>query len=257
VLAARELARLRVSAERLECLSLEIAPRDEVEAYRAQGALGALLTAQGLGAHAGYKIGCTTAVMQQYLGIDTPCGGQVFANRLRVIEGQFSPLGDKRLGVECEIAVRMGADVTAPVRRSELAASISSYHASIEVVEDRYVDYHSLDRWTLIADDFFHHGLVLGAPVRDLSARHLASVIGRMSIDDQEVGWGTGSDVMEDPLDALAWLVASLTDRGSRLRAGDVVSLGSLVQTHWVMPGQTVVVENDRLGTVSARFTRS
>jgi hypothetical protein len=30
------------------------------------------------------------------------------------------------------------------------------------VVQDRYVDYPSLDTPTLIADDFFHHACVLG-----------------------------------------------------------------------------------------------
>ena len=38
------------------------------------------------------------------------------------------------------------------------------------------------------------------------------------------------------------------------VRAGDVVLLGSLVQTQWVTPGDHVEVRNDLLGEVAASF---
>jgi 2-keto-4-pentenoate hydratase len=42
---------------------------------------------------------------------------------------------------------------------------------------------------------------------------------------------------------------------GTPLLAGDVVLLGSLVQTQWVQAGDAVTVANDPLGEVAADFT--
>src|SRR5690349_979086 len=51
---------------------------DEVEAYHLQALANRYLSEIGLGPVIGYKIGCTTEVMQAYLGIPHPCGGGIF-----------------------------------------------------------------------------------------------------------------------------------------------------------------------------------
>jgi 2-keto-4-pentenoate hydratase len=249
--AAHLLVDARLADIPFDSLPRDLVPTTAGDAYAIQDAGHRLLSARGLGAPVGFKIGCTTPVMQAYLGIDTPCEGAVLSTRLHTGHGTFAPHGRRRLGVECEIAVRLGRELSGRPDRAELAAAVASVHASIEVVEDRYVDYPALDTWTLVADDFFHAGLVVGPAVLDLPPTELSSVAARMMIDDVEVGSGVGSDILGDPLEALAWLVANRSERGEAVRAGDVVTLGSLVQTHWVTPGQRIRVENDRLGDVS------
>ncbi|MDQ6670056.1 MAG: hydratase, partial [Chloroflexota bacterium] len=73
----------------------------------------------------------------------------------------------------------------------------------------------------------------------------------------REVGSGVGTDILGEPLNALVWLANNLAERGQYLHRGDFVLLGSLVQTQWVGAGQSVVIENDRLGTARADFTPS
>ena len=48
-----------------------------------------------------------------------------------------------------------------------MAGAVASCMAGMEIVDDRYVDYKSLDTPTLIADDFFDAGCVLGSAVSD------------------------------------------------------------------------------------------
>ena len=122
--------------------------------------------------------------------------------------------------------------------------------AAIEIVEDRYVDYATLDTPTLIADDFFAAGCVLGPERPGLPPGGLADVGATMLVDGEPVGRGTGRDVLGDPLNALAWLARSASERGAPLRAGELVLLGSLVATHWLEPGDAVSVRNDALGEV-------
>ena len=167
--------------------------------------------------------------------------------------------GKTQLGVECEIAVRLSADLprrldAMPYVRSDLAPLISECLATIEIVENRYVDYGRLDAATLIADDFFGAGLILGVADRDLDPNDLDQTAATMLIDGVEVGTGRGSDILGHPLEALAWLANSLNARGSLLRAGEVVTLGSLVATNWVEAGSTVTIVNDSLGEVTVRF---
>ncbi len=252
-----------LSTHRLARVPLDHLPPDcyisnEAAAYTVQDLVHQRLTAGNEGPLAGHKIGCTTTVMQAYLGIHSPCAGGVFAAHVRHEQGTFSQEDYMRLGVECEIAVLLGASLTqasAPFNRHEVAGAISGCMAAIEVVEDRYRDYSTLAPPVLIADDFFAAGCVLGKVQSGFDPYALATVTATMQINGRPVGSGVGADVLGEPLDALVWLANHMATRGSALQAGSFVLLGSLVQTHWVRPGDEVVVQNEQLGNVHANFT--
>src|SRR3954468_24310519 len=76
--AAKVIALARRAGTPLQPLDPAIAPRDEAEGYRIQDAVHAVLAGE-TGPLVGYKIGCTSAVMQRYLGIPHPCAGGVFS----------------------------------------------------------------------------------------------------------------------------------------------------------------------------------
>jgi len=62
--AARKIATARRGRNPLPALADDLVPADEAEGYRSQRAVHDLLLPQ-TGALVGYKIGCTSAVMQQ------------------------------------------------------------------------------------------------------------------------------------------------------------------------------------------------
>lgn len=255
--AARLLAEARLAGRPFAGLPEDCRLADEATAYRVQEVLHAELGALGHGALAGHKIGCTTAVMQRFLGIDNPCAGGVFAPTVQQVDGRLAHAGFRRVGVECEIAVRLCRALPvagAPYDRAGVATAVGACMAAIEVVDDRYQDYRALDTPTLIADDFFNAGCVLGEPVERWREIDLASVEGRMTINASEVGRGRGADILGYPLAALAWLANSLAKRGRPLQAGEFVLLGSLVQTHWVAAGDRVEIEIEGLGRASCAF---
>jgi 2-oxo-3-hexenedioate decarboxylase/2-keto-4-pentenoate hydratase len=238
-------------------LPSDLRPEDEAEAYRVQDALHTLLEDGGMGSPTGHKIGCTTPVMQSFLGIPNPCAGAVFDSTVREVSGSFD--FDRLLhpGVECEMAVRLGADLPAhgaPYDRSTVAPAVGAVMAAIELVDDRWFDYKSVDTPTLIADDFFGAGCVLGPPMTGWQGLDLTAVKGSMFINGAHVGSGSGADIMGHPFEALAWLANSMAARGGGLRAGEFVLLGSLVETKWVERGDLVTIEQPGLGTASAQF---
>lgn len=255
--AAGHLSRARVDHVRLEDLPDPLRPTSETEAYAVQDVLHGVLSDAGLGTVAGHKIGCTTPVMQEYLRISNPCAGGVFNPTVRHEDGTFPHEGFLHVGVECEIAVRLGSGLAAggaPYTRESVAPAVDAVMAAIEVVDDRWTDFRSVDTFSLIADDFFGAGCVLGRPVIDWEALDLPAAAGSMSINGEPVGAGSGGDIMGHPFEALAWLANSLAGRGAGLQAGEFVLLGSVVETHWVEKGDVVAVEIDGLVGAVARF---
>ena len=254
--AAKIIAAARRSRTPLQPLPAGAAPRDEAEAYLIQAALRDLLPAD-FGEPVGYKIGCTSAVMQQYMNIAHPCGGSVFARGVHDSGAALRYRDYVRVGVECEIAVRLARDLPAaeaPFTAESVAAAIEAYIPAIEIVDDRYVKWETMGAPILVADDFFAAGCVLGKPVARSVAPDLLQVTGRALINGQEVGRGTGADVLGHPHNPLAWLANHLAASGKGLRAGEIVLTGSLVKTVWLEPGDAVVMELDGLGTVAATF---
>jgi 2-oxo-3-hexenedioate decarboxylase/2-keto-4-pentenoate hydratase len=195
--------------------------------------------------------------MQAYLGIRNPCAGGVHASTVheghaRVRHGDYV-----RAGVECEIAVRLGSDLGpagAPYDRARVAPAVEAVLAAMEIVDDRYRDYRTLDVPTLIADDFFNAGCVLGPPVTRWPELDLPALTGTTRLNGVEVGRGEGRAVMGHPFEALAWLANLRAGRGRGLRAGEFVLLGSVVETRWVAAGDEVTVAIEGLGEARATF---
>lgn len=236
-------------------------PLDVADSMAIQDTVHDLLTAAGYGRVIGTKIGCTTRVMQDYLGMPHPVAGGIFDTTVQHKTGQFDFDSFLHVGVECEIAVRLGSAILAaesPHSLDSVSNAVGAIFPAIEIVDDRYVDFvaREPDWRTWLADDFFGAGIVLGEPVARWSGLDLAALNGSMRINGVEVGSGSGRDIIDGhPLAALAWLANAEAARGRDLPQGWLVSLGSIVQTKWVNRGEIVDVEIQGLGTASARFS--
>jgi len=253
--AAQVLARGRLEGRPMEPLPPHLRPDGAPDAYALQRALHRRYRDAGLGHLAGYKIGCTTRVMQDYLGIDQPCAGGVLAPTVHHEQAELAHDAFCRAGVECEIAVRLARDLEPreqPWTRDEVAGAVGQVMAAIEVVDDRWRDFTQVDAHSLTADDFFGAGCVLGPPLAFDPALDLAALRGEMAIDGQLAGEGCGADILGHPLEALAWLAGS-TASSDGLHAGQVVLLGSIVRTCWLARGQHVRARIDALARAEVR----
>jgi 2-keto-4-pentenoate hydratase len=245
----------RLSLLPITDLPVAIRPQTEAEGYALQRVLNGLLTVAGMGRQVGHKIGCTTPVMQKFLNIPNPCAGVIFEKAVLRRSARVPLSGFVRLGIECEIAVELTRDLApegGPVDRVSAARAVGAVMAAIELVDERYANFRTLGVPTLIADDFFNSGCVLGDPVRDWRRLDLGRLSGATYINAVEAGRGTGALVMGHPLEALAWLANSRAKHGlDPLKAGEFVALGSVVETQWLNAGDEVRVEIESLGEVS------
>ena len=254
--AAKVIATARRSRAPLATPPPDVIPVDEAEGYRVQRALHDLMRPQ-LGSLVGYKIGCTSKVMQDYLGIPHPCGGGVFEKGVHDSGAKLAASDYVRVGVECEIAVKLARNLLPaeqPFTAEWVGEAVEAYFPAIEIVDDRYVKWETLGGPTLVADDFFAAGCVLGQPMSRSNVPDLLKVAGRAIINGKEEGRGTGADVLGHPHNALAWLANHLAAEGRGLHAGQIVLTGSLVKTVWLKAGDHVRMELDGLGEVEVSF---
>lgn len=255
--AARFIATARRSRAPLAALPADCIPASEAEGYQVQRALHDLMRPQ-VGSLVGYKIGCTSKVMQEYLEIPHPCGGGVFEKGVHDSGVKLAASDFVRVGVECEIAVKLARDLSPaeqPFTAEWMGEAVEAYYPAIEIVDDRYVKWETLGAPTLVADDFFAAGCVLGRAVDRNSAPDLLKVTGRAIINGKDAGRGTGADVLGHPHNALAWLANHLASEGRGLHAGQIVLTGSLVKTVWLDAGDHVRMELEGLGAVEATFS--
>ena len=255
--AAKTIVDNRLEKKRLNFLPESIRPRNLNEAYTVQEKINQILVESGFGKPSGYKIGCTTPVMQKYMNIQEPSYGEVFDNTVYEETAVLKHSDYQEPGVEAEIAVELGRDLPlndAPFNENSVRYAVLSCMASIELVDARYFNYRELDTPTMVADNFFNAACVLGKPLREWQDVDLANVDGEMTVNGTSVGTGKGSLIMGHPLQALAWLANKLADRGRELKKGEFITLGSVIATNWVSQGDLVEVNMSGLGSANIKF---
>ena len=250
--AARFLFEAHRDRQPFQPLPGDISPAGIEEAYDMQEAFQSLMAPER-GSVAGYKIALTTPVMQRMVGFDAPCFGAVFEGVVHHSPASVAGSSYGRLGAECEVAVRLASDLGAsgaPYDRDSAGAAVGSLMAAFELVDDRSADYSNIHFFSLVADNAWNAGVVLGPEKADWQSLDLENARGEMTINGEPAGEGYGRDVLGHPLDALAWLANILAGRGRELKAGMLVMTGSIVSTKFLNPGDEAAFTFEGLGDI-------
>jgi 2-keto-4-pentenoate hydratase len=246
---ARFLDEAHGSRARYQNLPEAIAPKSVPEAYAAQAVL-LKLWGPRLGPIAGLKIATTTKVMQQLMGIDHPCMGTIFASRVHPSPASIAKADFVNVRIECELAVRLGRDlprVDTGYTREMVRAAVCEVMAAFELIEDRFADYQTSKALSLIADNAWNGGIVIGAAKPVPASFELDRIRGVLKSKGEEVAEGR----TDDPMGALAWLANQAAECNRPMTAGMVVITGSVVQTVDVQPGERLDFTLEGVGDVS------
>jgi 2-keto-4-pentenoate hydratase len=229
----------------------DLAPTTVADAYAAQQALARRL-APRLGGIAGLKIATTTRVMQELMGIDHPCGGIIFAANVHASPAQIRLANHVHLMIECELAVRIGSllpNGPTPYTAETVRPAVSALMPAFELIDDRHADYKSANALSLIADNCWNAGVVLGAETALEPTVSLSPIAGTVEVNGRSGGTGT----TDDPLGALAWLANLAAGLGQPLAPGMIVITGSVIPTLPIGPSDQFVFQLEGLGTVKLR----
>jgi 2-oxo-3-hexenedioate decarboxylase len=195
----------------------------------------------------GRKIGFTNRGIWARYGVHEPIWGFVYDHTLIrapdnraevVLEGLSQPR------IEPEICFGLKAPPPRSHDPHAILAAIDWVAHAVEIVQTFHPDWKfALPDCT--AANGLHGRLVLGAPTpvseipglqHCLPAAHVALRRNGMAVDE-----GTGANVLDSPLYALAHLVEVLAIQPEfdQLHAGEIVTTGTLTDAHPVEPGET------------------
>ncbi|MFV0294960.1 MAG: 2-keto-4-pentenoate hydratase [Hyphomicrobiaceae bacterium] len=245
--AARSSAEAHASRRRYANLDGDLEPATLEDAYAAQEALRAIWE-PSRGPVAGLKIAVTTKVMQELMGIDAPCSGMIYARTIHTSPYELVLATHQNVVLEFELAVRVGRTLgkkATPWTRDEVRAEVTEAMAAYELIEDRHAVYKETRPTTLIADNTWNAGIILGPAIKVPASLPLDGLKGRL-----EMPSGTREGVTDDPMGALAWCVNLAADRGRPLEAGQVVITGSVIPTLPIAAGEHFTFTLDGIGTV-------
>lgn len=251
-IAARYLAAERDAAP-IAIIREEFPGLTEDAVYAVQAALVAQKVAAG-GVIVGRKCGATNPGAMTAFGLSQAVYGTLFADGQVAAGGSVAMARLIHPRIECEVAFRLGADLSGPGVTPERAlAAVAGAVAAFEIVDARTAGW-GAKMPEMIADNVFQARYVLGeapAAAGDLDLAALGVVLLK---NGQEAARATGANVLGNPLNSLAWLANRLAEHGQGLRAGEVVLAGSLTPLVPIAAGDTFEAIFEHLGAIRVSF---
>jgi 2-keto-4-pentenoate hydratase len=202
----------------------------------------------------GHKVGLSSPVMQQMMGVDEPDYGHL----LDTMEfGEGEPIETGRFcypRIEVEVAYVLGAPLPgADCTREDVLAATEYVVPSLELIDSRVKDWRIALADT-IADNASSAGVILGRTTAPPTALVLEDIDAVLDRNGERVAAGNTSAVLGDPTGAVAWLARKVAAFGVRLQAGHVILPGSCTRAIDARPGDRFRAEFTGLGSVSASF---
>lgn len=216
------------------------------EAVKVQERFQALI-ARDVGRVVGYKAALTNAAVQKQLGYDRPIRGTLYEKMILPGPARVPATFGVRPLVESDLIAVVGDAAKLMAARTPLAAleSLSEIRPFIELPDVLFDPQVKLDAPHLVAVNAVARLGVVGAPVRLPATADSVTRLAEMQIElvDQTgaaLGKGKGSNLLDNPLNAVLWIAESLRTEGKTLKNGDLLSLGAFTQLGPPKPGATV-----------------
>jgi 2-oxopent-4-enoate/cis-2-oxohex-4-enoate hydratase len=201
----------------------------------------------------GKKIGVTSRVVQEMLGVDQPDFGHLLSG-MRVPEGEPLSIGTLIAPrIEAEVAFMLKRDLAGPgVTAQDVREAVECVMPCFEIVDSRIRDWKIRIQDT-VADNASCGLLVIGPASRWNGDLDLAAAEMVLEKNGEVVSTSTGAAVQGSPLNAVAWLANTLGNLGVPLKAGEVILSGSQSPLVAMSPGDRLTCSVRGLGSTSVR----
>lgn len=250
---ARLLASLRRDGKQQSGLDPRLVPPDSATAYRI-----AAMVAEELGWPVlGWKIAAFKEEMQKALRTNSPIYGRTYfvreAPATFVHARLVSPIP------EVEYQAKLGADL--PPRDKtytiqEVTDAIASLHPGLELAECRFVHNAAFPPLPAILADGAGCGtIVYGPAIDDWRNRDIAGQEVTLASDGRLRRKGSAGAALDHPIVPVTWLANELSRTGVGMKAGQMVSTGTLTGMLAPKPGETYVADFGPFGSVTVGFT--
>lgn len=199
----------------------------------------------------GRKLGFTNRALWTTLGVDSPFWGHVYDSTVTLLG---SPTGSVAIGrltqprLEPELVLHFGSTPPGDAGEEEIMAHVDWIAFGYEVVQCHFQDW-SFRTADAVADFGVHGALVVGPPTPLTALSDPVTALRDFTItlmrNGEQQAHGGGVNVLGSPPLALATVVATASNfpGWEPIRAGEIVTTGTLTGLHMVQPGETWTVE--------------
>jgi 2-keto-4-pentenoate hydratase len=217
-----------------------------------------------LGPPVGFKVGLTSKAVQQSIGASNPVRGILLRDMLLKNGAQVSPtFGARPIWEPDLIAVVKDNDINGAKTLLEVAAHLSEIVAFIELPDRIVAETERVNGNLITAINASARLGVLGQRMRIDPTPEFVAALGKITVtatdqNNNELAKAKGDALLGHPFQPILWLIEELSGSGEKLKAGDLVSLGSFAAPQAPRPGGTVTVRYHGLPggplDVSVRF---
>ena len=194
----------------------------------------------------GYKIGFTNRSIWQRYGVHQPIWGPVWDSTATLLDAASTSVSLRGLSqprLEPEVVFGFARAPRAGMHLAELQGCLAWVAHGFEIVHTHFEGWRFTAADT-VADFALHGRLVVGprVPVQGWTtlADDLAALRVELLCDGQVLDRGQGTVVLDGPLNALRLWVDAMAEHtpGWPVRAGDVVTTGTITDAWPLQPGQ-------------------
>jgi 2-keto-4-pentenoate hydratase len=248
----RRLASLRRESQQQSGLDAALVPPDKDTAYHV-----ARLVEEELGwPVVGWKIAAMKEELQRQLRTDSPIYGRVYSRTTSparvAFAKQCSPIP------EVEYQALLGADLPSrnkPYTVDEVTEAVASLHPGLELAECRFVHDEKFPPLPAILADGAGSGTIVHGPaIDDWKRRDIAGQEAVLLCDGVPRRKGTAAAALDHPIVPLTWLANELSRTGVGLKAGQMISTGTLTGMLRPKSGETYVADFGSFGKVTASY---
>jgi 2-keto-4-pentenoate hydratase len=227
-------------------------PKNLNEAYKIQEIF---QKNSGRGQLGGFKIALASKVQQELCGIDHPIAGGIFANEIKSSPETFDLDNFHGLGLEFELAVTLSDDLKPgmePFDKNNIKQFIKSLSPAFELIIDRDADYSNINPLTMITDNAWCSGIVLGKELSNWEKLNLDVIRSQLLWNDEAPQDAMIKDA--NPLESLSWVSNLLTSLGRTIPKDSVIITGSVIKTRAPNKGDHIIYKVEDLSEVEIKI---
>ena len=206
----------------------------------------------------GKKVGCTSVAAQKQMNIKEPFHGNLF---YRYSSKNINLLNSKNFFepyVEPEISFRIKDDINiskAPFKFKDLDYLLDGLFCSIEIVDFRFrKPLSEIGALNVISTNGSSEFWIRDENLIIIKDVDLNNFEVSLLINDTIVDTGNTKNVLDNPLNAVLWLINNLAEKGEPMLKGQFISSGSCTKAFRIYPKSKIKADFNQLGSIEFEY---
>jgi len=256
--AANILFNCRKNKKRLDTLPADCIPNTIDEAYSIQDELKIKYLTLKDNYLIGKKVGCTNKWAQKQINVEEPFYGNLFSKYSSESGCKLNANNFSKPYMEPEFSFRIKEDINiskAPFSFNQIIELTESVMASVEIVDFRFnKKLKDIGINNLISSNAASEYWIRGLKEFKLDSINLSDHTVKVYINDKLIEKGNSSNVLNNPLNSLLWLINKLSLKGEPLLKNYVVSTGTCTVAIPLEKNYKIIVDFADMGNIDFNF---